>query len=227
MGDAQHWIVLAEPALGHGVGRIVVDSFSEINRLAALATGGVRPRLMVRATPGVDPHTHAAMATGTDDQKFGFSLASGAAAEAVRRVLAQRGLELAGLHCHIGSQVADMTAFERAAVGAACRERRLPVPRITVEPGRAIVARAGVTVYRVVSVKHGASGDVLVHDVPLPADVRAGDLLAVPCTGAYHHSMASNYDLVRRPPVVAVRDGRVRVLVRRETEEDLLRRDVG
>jgi diaminopimelate decarboxylase len=310
-------------ALAYAVGRIVVDSFSEITRLAA---GGARARLMVRVTPGVDGHTHAAMATGTDDQKFGFSLASGAAAEAVRRVIAQRRLDLVGLHCHIGSQITDVDAFDSAArrmVGLlaairdahgivlpqldlgggfgvpyrpgdpeldpqtlaarlnralreACAENRLPMPTITLEPGRAIAARAGVTVYRVVSVKHAASGgllvavnggmsdnprpslygsryavhligrdglggdrsatvvgrhceagDVLARDAQLPADVRPGDLLAIPCTGAYHHSMSSNYNLVPRPPVLAVREGRARLMIRRETEEDLLSRDVG
>ncbi|MEW2354773.1 diaminopimelate decarboxylase [Spirillospora sp. NPDC029432] len=313
-------------ALAYGVDRIVVDSFHEITRLAALAGDGHRPRLLVRVTPGVDGHTHAALTTGTDGQKFGFPLASGAAAEAVRRVLGQRGLDLVGLHCHIGSQITDPGAFDRAArrmiaflaavrdrhgvtprrldlgggfgvpyregepeldtgllagrllrtVRECCAEHRLPVPLLTIEPGRAVVARAGVTVYRVVGVKRGAAGerlvavdggmsdnprpslygarysvrlvgrksgsgtrratvvgrhceagDVLVRDARLPADVRPGDLLAVPCTGAYHHSMASNYNLVRRPPVVAVRDGRARVLVRRETVEDLLARDVG
>ncbi|MFD0888014.1 diaminopimelate decarboxylase, partial [Streptosporangium algeriense] len=71
--------------------------------------------------------------------------------------------------------------------------------------------------------KHCESGDVLVRDLPLPADVRPGDLLAVPASGAYQRSMASNYNHVTRPPVVAVRDGAARVIVRRETEEDLLR----
>ncbi|WP_329521611.1 diaminopimelate decarboxylase [Spirillospora sp. NBC_01491] len=191
-------------ALAYGVGRVVVDSFHEITKLAALATAGARPRLLVRVTPGVDGRTHAAMTTGTDDQKFGFPLSSGAAAEAVRRVLGQRGLDLVGLHCHIGSQITDLDVFDQAArrmvallaairdehgatppnldlgggfgvayragdpelnpaqladrlrrtVRSACAEHRLPVPRLTIEPGRAIAAHAGVTVYRVVSVKH-------------------------------------------------------------------------
>jgi diaminopimelate decarboxylase len=68
---------------------------------------------------------------------------------------------------------------------------------------------------------------VLAADVPLPSDVRAGDVLAVPVTGAYHHSLASNYNQVCRPPSIGVRDGYARPLVRRETEEDLLARDVG
>ncbi|MFD0690335.1 diaminopimelate decarboxylase [Actinomadura fibrosa] len=320
-------------ALGYGVGRVVADSFSEIARLAA-APDGARTRMLIRVAPGVDGGTHAALTTGTDGQKFGFPLSTGAAAEAVRRVLGQhdaggrgrRGPELAGLHCHLGSQITALDAFEEAArrmvallaavrdehgvvlpeldlgggfgvayrpgeaevdprelgervrraVREACALHRLPVPRLVLEPGRAIAAHAGVTAYRVVSVKRAAAGgvlvavdggmsdnprpglygaaytvrlagrrgtggdraatvvgrhceagDVLVRDARLPADVRPGDLLAVPCTGAYHHSMASNYNLVRRPPVVAVRDGRARTLVRRETAEDLLARDVG
>lgn len=156
-----------------------------------------------------------------------------------------------------------------------CASFRLPVPRITVEPGRAIISRAMVTLYRVLAIKHGPRertfvavdggmsdnprpvlygarytmcltrpstapvqpvtvvgrhcepGDVLAHDALLPADIRPGDLLAVPGTGAYTQSMASNYNLVGRPPVVAVRDGIARLLLRRETAEDLLRRDVG
>ncbi|MFC4912770.1 diaminopimelate decarboxylase [Actinomadura gamaensis] len=305
-------------ALEYGVGRIVVDSFHEICRLATLRPAS---RLLVRVTPGVDGHTHAAMNTGVDGQKFGFPLSTGAAAEAVRRVLAQPGLTLGGLHCHLGSQITGAAAYEEAvrrmvallaavreehgvtldeldlgggfgvayrpgepeldpetageAIGktlrAACAEHRTPVPRLTIEPGRAIVARAGVTVYRVLGVKRGLvavdggmsdnprpglygarytarlvgrrttcaerevtvvgrhceAGDVLARDVPLPADVRPGDLLAVPVTGAYHHAMASNYNLVRRPPVVGVGFGRARLLVRRETPEDLLLRDVG
>jgi len=75
--------------------------------------------------------------------------------------------------------------------------------------------------------RHCEAGDILAVDVPLPAGIRPGDLLAVPGTGAYNHSMASNYNMVGRPPVVAVRDGAARLLVRRETEDDLLLRDVG
>jgi diaminopimelate decarboxylase len=156
------------------------------------------------------------------------------------------------------------------------------VPRIIIEPGRSIVATAGITLYRVITVKagiagaggrggarsfvavdggmsdnprpglydarytarlvgrhtratrqpatvvgrHCEAGDVLAEDVPLPADIHAGDLLAVPVTGAYHHALASNYNLVCRPPIVGVRAGLARTLVRRETEEDLFRRDL-
>jgi diaminopimelate decarboxylase len=172
----------------------------------------------------------------------------------------------------------DLTGFAgriRAAVRGACASLRLPVPRLTFEPGRAIISRAMVTLYRVVSVKqvtglrtfvavdggmsdnprpalygarysvraasrpmiarqlatvvgrHCEAGDILATDVALPAGTRPGDLLAVACTGAYNHSMTSNYNLVGRPPVVAVRDGAARLLVRRETTSDLRQRDVG
>jgi len=312
-----------QAAIGYGVGRIVIDSASEIVRLAALSRR--RQRVLIRVTPGIDAQAHPAVATGIEDQKFGFSLASGDAADAVRKVFAHTELELAGLHCHLGSQVTQLQAYELAAarmvrlmaavrdrygvalgelnlggghavpyvagdepfslagfadrirrvLKAECTARRLPVPQLTVEPGRAIVSRAMVTLYRVLAVKHlpggrafvavdggmsdnprpalyGArytvralrppgedlepmtvagrhceAGDVLAVDVPLPAATRPGDLLAVPGTGAYHHSMASNYNMVGRPPVVAVRDGAARLLVRRETDSDLLLRDVG
>ncbi|HMA45732.1 MAG TPA: diaminopimelate decarboxylase [Frankiaceae bacterium] len=313
-------------AVGYGVGRIVVDSFEEIDRLAAIARrAGTRQRVLIRVTPGVEAHTHEYVATGQEDQKFGFSLASGAAAEAVRRVLTADGaLELAGLHAHIGSQIFDTAGFRLAAhrmvgllaavrdghgvelpeldlggglgiaytsedaplevgevadrlrtvVGKECAAVGLAVPRLGVEPGRAISGPGTVTLYEVGTVKelpglrtyvsvdggmsdnirtalydarytarlvsrpgaapphvvtlvgkHCESGDVIAHDVPLPGDLAPGDLVAVPASGAYHRSMASNYNHVPRPPVVAVRAGRARVLVRRETEDDLLRLD--
>jgi diaminopimelate decarboxylase len=310
-------------AVDYGVGRIVLDSVSEIGRLAALSPD--KQRVLLRVTPGVDAGTHAAVATGGEDQKFGFALSSGAAADAVARVLRQPELELTGLHCHLGSQITGVSGYELAArrliallaavhaehglalseldlggghavpytngdpefdlqgfadrirrvVRDECASFRLPVPRLIVEPGRAIISRAMVTLYRVVSIKqapggrtfvavdggmsdnprpvlygarysmslarrsaapahpvtvvgrHCEPGDVLAHDTLLPAGTRPGDLLAVPGTGAYTQSMASNYNLVGRPPVVAVRDGSARLLLRRETPDDLLRRDVG
>ena len=172
--------------------------------------------------------------------------------------------------------VAELADIIDNALDWACAAERFPRPRIVVEPGRAISARAGVTLYRVVSVKsqpggrtfvavdggmsdnprvalygakytvalanrhalgpmqrvtiagrHCESGDEIARDVELPADVHPGDLLAVACTGAYQHSMASNYNMVSRPPIVAVNGGRVTELVRRETTADLLARDRG
>jgi diaminopimelate decarboxylase len=306
-------------AIEYGVGRIVVDSAGEVARLAALTGDRRHPqKVLVRITPAVDAQVHQALTTGVEDQKFGLSLATGAATDAVFRVRAQPALELAGLHSHLGSQIGDPQVYATAArrmvafaagiggvpelnlggghavayrpdewsldpqafaahvlpaVAEECAVRGIAVPELTVEPGRAIVAAAGMTLYRVLAVKPGVrtfvvvdggmsdnprpalygshysvarvghrtdaeivvtvvgrhceAGDVIARDVPLPADVRPGDLLAVPCTGAYHHSMASNYNQVARPPVIAVRGGRAWPLVRRETAEDLIRRDVG
>jgi len=311
-----------ERATSAGVGRIVVDSIEEIDRLAIL---GSPQKVLIRVTPGVEAHTHEYVSTGQEDQKFGFSLASGAAAEAVRRVLRAPALELVGLHAHIGSQIFDTAGFGLAAhrmvgllaairdehgvelpeldlggglgiaytsadaplpvgevaeklqwlVAKECAAAGLTAPRLAVEPGRAIAGPTTITVYEVGTVKelpglrtyvsvdggmsdnirtalygahytaalvsrasdapprpvtitgkHCESGDIVVHDVPLPADLRPGDLLAVPASGAYHRSMASNYNHVPRPPVVAVLDGQARVLVRRETEDDLLALDM-
>jgi diaminopimelate decarboxylase len=311
-------------AVRNGVGRIVLDSCSEITDLAGLAEQ--RQRVLIRVTPDIDIHGHRAVTTGISDQKFGFSLEGGQAAEAVARILAHPNLELIGLHCHLGSQVTDAALYGEAirrmiaamadvrarhrviltqlniggghgipylagepelsidelaqvmedALDAACAAEHFPRPTIVVEPGRAISARAGVTLYQVCGVKtqpggrtfvavdggmsdnprvslygakytvalanrhslaprrrvtvagrHCEAGDEIARDVELPADLHPGDLLAVACTGAYHHSMASNYNMVGRPPLVAVKDGRARELVRRETTADLLSRDHG
>ena len=305
-------------ACAAGVGRIVVDSFDEIARLGRLtdtAGSGPRPRVLVRVTPGVEVHTHEFVRTGQEDTKFGFSVAAGAAAQAVAALELLPGVELVGVHAHIGSQVFDIGHFEEAAevlaaffaplglaelvVGgglgvayvngeespseaewaAASREACAKVgvaasTRITAEPGRAIVATAGITLYRVGTIKelrgirtyvavdggmsdnprpvlygsgyeaflprqvdaprpratrvvgkHCESGDVVVAEARLPADVAVGDVLATPVTGAYGYSMASNYNKVPRPPVLFVADGEVRVVVRGETTEDLLRLD--
>ncbi|MEV5506106.1 diaminopimelate decarboxylase [Streptomyces orinoci] len=314
-------------AVRAGVGRIVVDSFQEIARVAHIAERlGRRQRVQIRVTVGVEAHTHEFIATAHEDQKFGIPLAGGQAAEAVRRALKLDGLELVGIHSHIGSQIFDTSGFEVAAhrvvgllkqvrdehgvelpeidlggglgiaytseddprepqeiagalreiVERECRAAGLAVPRLSVEPGRAIVGPTAFTLYEVGTVKelpglrtyvsvdggmsdnirtalydaeysvalvsrtstagpmlsrvvgkHCESGDIVVRDAYLPADVAPGDLLAVPATGAYCRSMASNYNHALRPPVVAVKDGAARVIVRRETEEDLLRLDVG
>ena len=309
-----------EAALEAGVGRVVVDSFDEIERLTSL-TGpnhaGPPPKVLVRVTPGVEAHTHEYVMTGQDDSKFGFGLASGAAAAAVERLRhPSAGVRLVGVHAHIGSQIFALEGFERAlaVLGPFFNELELEelclggglgvayvtgetAPSITewaqvlrraaaaagvadhvvlcAEPGRAIVAAAGLTCYtagtvkdlpglrtyvsvdggmsdnprpvlygsgyeaflprevtaarpRVVTVvgKHCESGDVLVRDACVPADLRVGDVLATPVTGAYGHSMASNYNKVPRPPVVFVKDGQRRVVVRRETYEDMLALDM-
>ncbi|RYE76373.1 MAG: diaminopimelate decarboxylase, partial [Myxococcales bacterium] len=263
------------------------------------------------------------------DQKFGFSITSGNAFDAIRRILAVPGLNLLGLHSHIGSQIFDSAGFEVAArrvlalharvadelgvempemdlgggfgiayttqddpaepaqlaaellkiVTDEARNRGIAVPRLSIEPGRAIVGPSMCTVYEVGTVKqveldggarrtyvsvdggmsdnvrtalydadysatvasrssdappalgrivgkHCEAGDIVVKDEFLPADVRPGDLVAVPATGAYCRSLASNYNHALRPPIIAVRDGAARVVVRRETESDLFATDV-
>src|SRR5205823_9500248 len=103
-------------ALDAGVGRIVVDSDMEIARLAQIAESrGVRQKVLIRVTVGVEAHTHEFIATAHEDQKFGFSIASGAALEAARRVATLPSLQLAGLHSHIRSQIFDTARFEVAA----------------------------------------------------------------------------------------------------------------
>ncbi|MET8880135.1 diaminopimelate decarboxylase [Streptomyces rubiginosohelvolus] len=316
-----------ERAVEAGVGRIVLDSFQEIVRVAHIAQRhGVRQRVQIRVTVGVEAHTHEFIATAHEDQKFGIALADGQAAEAVRRALSLDGLDLIGVHSHIGSQIFDMAGFEVSArrvvqllaeirdehgvelpeidlggglgiaytsdddprepheiakalsdiVTRECESAKLRTPRISVEPGRAIVGPTAFTLYEVGTIKpleglrtyvsvdggmsdnirtalydaeysvalvsrtsdaepmlvrvvgkHCESGDIVVKDAFLPADLAPGDLIAVPATGAYCRSMANNYNHALRPPVVAVREGEARVIVRRETEEDLLRLDVG
>jgi diaminopimelate decarboxylase len=288
-----------EYAIGRGVGTIVVDSFDEIDRLERLARG---QRVMIRVTPGIEPTTHAYIQTGQEDSKFGFGVAEVPAA--VERCAAA-GLEVIGLHAHIGSQVFDLDAFEVVAevlaglgdyplvnlgggLGIAYTAdehppsiedyadallRRAP-EGVTVlcEPGRSLVGNAGVTIYTVGTVKeipgirtyvavdggmsdnlrpmlygaryeaeiadrfgggtvctiagmHCESGDVLVRDAELD-DPRPGDLLVIPATGAYGHAMANNYNALPRPPVVFCKDGDARLVVRRETYDDLTARDV-
>ncbi|GHE44825.1 diaminopimelate decarboxylase [Streptosporangium violaceochromogenes] len=137
-------------AVAWGVGRVVVDSFAEIERLSAIACeAGVRQSVMVRVTPGVEAHTHEFIATGGDDSKFGFSLGAGSAAEAVRRVLASPWLELTGLHSHIGSQITDLAGFTLAArrmagfLLEAEREHGVSIPTLDLGGGLGIVHRPG------------------------------------------------------------------------------------
>ncbi|WP_206793173.1 diaminopimelate decarboxylase [Amycolatopsis sp. MtRt-6] len=328
-----------EAAVVAGVGTVVLDSYFEIARLADIAARHdvVQP-VLIRVTVGVEAHTHEFIATAHEDQKFGFSLASGDAAEAVRRVLNARSLKLVGLHSHIGSQIFDADGFEVAArrvvglladlakehgpelldqlslvdlgggfgiaytekdnppppaqmitqireiVRKECAYAGLPVPRIAGEPGRAIAGPGTVTLYEVGTIKdvslgdesarryvsvdggmsdnirtalydavydvrlvsrsagdneqpvqavlsrvvgkHCESGDIVVRDCWLPDTLAPGDLLAVAATGAYCYSMASTYNRMPRPAVVAVRNGSSRLLLRRETTDDMLRLEV-
>lgn len=321
-------------AVKAGVGHVVVDSMIEIDRLDEIAgAAGVVQDVLVRVTVGVEAHTHEFISTAHEDQKFGLSLATGAAMEAVRRVFATDHLRLVGLHSHIGSQIFDVAGFELAAhrvigllrdvvaefgvdktsqmstvdlggglgisylphddpppvaelaakLSAIVRDESaavgLPTPRLVVEPGRAIAGPGTITLYRVGTVKdvavasdkyrryvsvdggmsdnirtslydaeydarlvsrtsdaapilgrivgkHCESGDIVVRDTWVPDDIEPGDLLGVAATGAYCYSMSSRYNLIGRPAVVAVRDGRARLILRRETVDDLLSLEV-
>jgi len=320
-----------EHAVEVGVGRIVLDSFIEIERLAKIASAhGVTVQVLIRLTVGVEAHTHEYISTAHEDQKFGLSIATGAALEAARMVIDSDSLSLLGLHSHIGSQIFDAQGFEISArrvietavairdeldftvselnlgggMGIAylgeddplqvdqmakalldilveeCQRVQFPVPRLLVEPGRAIISPAGITIYEVgttkdvavtddqarryVSVdggmsdnirpalygaeytvalasrnsnaeqvdsrvvgKHCESGDILIRDVQMFSDIGPGDLLAVAATGAYCRAMASNYNHMIRPAVVAVKNGESEIVLRRETVEDLLALDAG
>ncbi|MBY0442405.1 MAG: diaminopimelate decarboxylase [Mycobacteriaceae bacterium] len=321
-------------AVTAGVGVVVLDSMTEIARLDGIAgAAGVIQDVLIRVTVGVEAHTHEFIATAHEDQKFGLSLASGAALDAVRRVLATDHLRLVGLHSHIGSQIFDVAGFELAAhrvigllhdivqhfgpqqtahistldlgggfgisylidddpppieelaakLGVIVRNESaavgLPVPRLVVEPGRAIAGPGTITVYQVGTVKdvcvsadaqrryvsvdggmsdnvrpslydarydirlvsrnsaappvlarivgkHCETGDIVVRDAWVPDDVQPGDLLAVAATGAYCYALSSRYNMIGRPAVVAVRAGRSRVILRRETVDDLLSLEV-
>ena len=300
-------------ALRHRAGLIVIDNFDEIERLEALlAEGAAADRggqpVLVRVTPDVWGQTHAKISTGQADSKFGFSMAD--SERALERVRSVAGLELRGVHAHVGSQLLELEPFRAAAtelatlgefpvwdlgggLGVRYIERQPPPPtieeyvatvvaaahanghgpqkRLLIEPGRALCANAGVTLYTVESVKenvsrwvavdggmsdnlrpmlygasyeahvadrldgdeacvlagkHCESGDVLVREARL-AGPRAGDVIVVAATGAYGHAMANNYNGVPRPPVIFCREGDARVVVRRESFEDLTARDVG
>ena len=317
-------------AIKAGVGTIVIDSFDEISRVSKIAKELNKvQKIYLRLTPGVDAHTHEFISTAHEDVKFGFSIASGAAQDAIENCMAQSSLSLAGIHCHIGSQIFEVDGFKAAAqrlvavlatfrdkyakelpelnigggygiaytkeetaiapeivipaiaavIKEECAKAKLAIPRISIEPGRAIVGPTTTTIYlvgttksvtldngserRYVSVdggmsdnirpalygaaysaflanrtssaknissrivgKHCESGDILISEIDLPSDIKSGDLLAIPATGAYGRSMASNYNHIPRPAVVAVINGTARQILRRENEADLLNLDV-
>ncbi|MBU3693005.1 MAG: diaminopimelate decarboxylase [Candidatus Nanopelagicaceae bacterium] len=197
-------------AIDYRVGTIVVDSLQEIERVAKIAHNkGVVQKILLRLTPGVDAHTHEAISTAHEDVKFGFSIASGAAWDAVLATLKHESLSLRGFHAHIGSQIFVSDAFETsagrlidmlskfktqfgvelpeldlgggygiayidsdnpsdaqqileklsAAVAKECRKNNLSVPKISIEPGRAIVGPSMITLYEV-----GTTKEVVLED---------------------------------------------------------------
>jgi diaminopimelate decarboxylase len=317
-------------AIDSGVGVIVIDSFDEIKRVSSMAKNSNKvQKVYLRLTPGVEVHTHEFISTAHEDVKFGFSIASGSANDAIDKCMNESSLELAGIHCHIGSQIFEVDGFITAAqrllevlasfknkygkelaelnigggygiaytrdevaispelvvpavakiIKSECQRLKISIPKISIEPGRAIVGPTTTTIYEVgtskdvtledgsirryISVdggmsdnirpalygatysaylanrtstaniiktrvvgKHCESGDVLISNIDLPDDIKAGDLLATPATGAYGRSMASNYNHIPRPAVVSVQKGSAKLILRRENEQDLLNLDV-
>ena len=317
-------------AIDSGVGVIVIDSFDEIKRVSSIAKSSKKvQKVYLRLTPGVEVHTHEFISTAHEDVKFGFSIASGSANDAIDKCMNESSLELAGIHCHIGSQIFEVDGFITAAqrllevlasfknkygkelaelnigggygiaytrdevaispelvipavakiIKSECQRLEISIPKISIEPGRAIVGPTTTTIYEVgtskdvtledgsirryISVdggmsdnirpalygatysaylanrtstaniiktrvvgKHCESGDVLISNIDLPDDIKSGDLLATPATGAYGRSMASNYNHIPRPAVVSVQKGSAKLILRRENEQDLLNLDV-
>ena len=313
-----------EEALEHSIGWVVVDSFHEIELLDRLAgEAGKTQNILIRVSPGVDPHTHEYTTTGILDSKFGFSIQTGHAAEAIRLGLAAKNLNLRGLHFHLGSPIFELEPYrvavdlvlrfaaqfreeglelQRFSPGGGfaisykredeppaisdyaeaiistmtetCQDLGMELPSLVIEPGRAIIGPAGVALYRVGAIKdvpgvrkfvsvdggmgdnirpalyqaeyevlaankanqelvekvtiagkYCESGDLLATDVMLPK-LEAGDLLAIPAAGAYCPSMASTYNMNPKPPMVLVKDGKSRLIRRRETYQDLLHLDL-
>ncbi len=315
-----------EYALSKGVGCFVADNLEELYSLSEKALErGIKQRVMLRLTPGIDPHTYEAISTGKVDSKFGFAIETGQAYEAVKTALSLKGIDFEGIHAHVGSQVFDTDVYIRSAeimlefakkiqsdlgcsirelglgggfgarytkddpsmkiseniafignyIAQKCKALSLDVPTVTFEPGRSIVAEAGLTLYSVGTVKripgyknyvsvdggmtdnirhalYGAkytvfyandmnakcdmqctlvgkcceSGDIIAKELMLPETVKRGDVLACTTTGAYHYSMASNYNRIPRPAVVMLKGGESYVAVKRESVEDVSRLDV-
>lgn len=310
-------------ALEGQVGCLVVDNFHELTMLGEIAREmNAQTNILLRLSPGIDPHTHQYITTGIVDTKFGFQLASGE--EAVAQAMRASNLNLVGLHFHLGSLIFETEPYQRAIelilslaakmklkysfelrelnVGGGfaiqyaldspappvsayaeaiaskiisqCQELDLLLPKLTIEPGRAIIGPAGVALYQVGAVKdvpgircyvsvdggmadnirpalYGAqyeavvankasevetkkvtiagkfceSGDILVKDINLPP-VSAGDIIAIPDCGAYCLPMASNYNASFKPAIVLVKEGKTRLIRRRETVDDLTRCDL-
>jgi diaminopimelate decarboxylase len=310
-----------EMAMQYGIGHIVVDNPYELNMLCELA-GRRQANILLRLSPGIDPHTHQYNTTGTVDSKFGFTRSTWD--EAVATALSAPNLNVDGLHFHIGSGIFEIEPYLKAmevvleyaaaikqtqnfeirvlsigggfgvqyVLGEApppisawaesitgemknqCRRLKLSPPKLIIEPGRRIVAQAGVALYQVGAIKdipgvrcyvsvdggmgdnirqpmYGArqvalvanrvsakeagqvtitgkyceSGDILIKDIDMPA-LKPGDILAMAGSGAYCIPMSSNYNAACRPAVVFVREGQARLVRRRETLEDLMRRDM-
>ena len=309
-----------EEAVNAGIGRIVVDSFHELDLLERICAAASKTQdILVRVSPGIDPHTHAYTTTGIIDSKFGFSIQTGDAEHAIVEALQAPHLNLLGLHFHLGSPIFELEPYQAATdlvlrfaaglreqglrlqefspgggfaiaytrddappapdayaeaivntLSATCEELGMDQPSLVIEPGRSIIGPAGVALYQIGAIKEipgirtyvsvdggmgdnirpalyqasyevlsanrpGAepdatvtiagkyceSGDVLASDILLPAP-KAGDVIAIPAAGAYCPSMASNYNLNPRPPIVLVQNGESKLIRRRESYADMM-----
>jgi len=307
-------------AISEGIGYFVADNREELDSIDRIAgEAGKKQKILLRISPGIDPHTHAKISTGSVDSKFGTAIETGQAMEICAYALSKKNIILEGFHCHVGSQIFECAPFCDAAdimldfiasvkrvlgfeagilnigggfgvryveddphidyeenireislhINARVSALGIKKPCILMEPGRSIVADAGMTLYTVGSVKQITgyknyvsidggmpdnpryalyqsrytvlvankadrepdftctvagrcceSGDLIAEDIAIQRPER-GDILAVLVTGAYNHSMASNYNKIPRPPVVMLRGGEDRIAVRRETFADL------
>ena len=313
-------------AIEKGVGYFVVDNEEELFAIDRIAgEKKLRQAVLLRITPGIDPHTYEEVATGKVDSKFGSAIETGQADAITKLALGLENIALKGFHCHVGSQVFDSDVYIRTVdvmlefiahiqstlgftaeildlgggygvrytesdpeidiaanilqVGVALKnkaaELKIALPCIYMEPGRSIVADAGMTLYTVGTVKRipgyknyisvdggmtdnpryilynapytllpackmqqernvcydivgrcCESGDIIQENVMMPSEINRGDLIACLTTGAYHYSMASNYNRIPRPPVVMLSSGKSYIAVRRETVDDITQFDV-
>ena len=312
-------------AISNNIGRIVVDNIYELNNINRIAKEfGKTVEVLFRIKPGIDAHTHDAIMTGQIDSKFGFAIENGEAYLIIEEALKLKNISVAGVHCHIGSQIFDIEPFIETSivminfigelkkrysleirelnlgggfgiryiesddpvdykeyikavsktVNKMCEEKSLLKPKILMEPGRSIVGEAGITLYTVGAVKNIAnvrkyvsvdgglgdnpryalydaeysialankmdkeicekvtiagkcceSGDIIAKDIMMP-EINVGDILCVFSTGAYNYSMASNYNRIPRLPVVMLKDGFDKLVVKRETYDDIIKNDI-
>ncbi len=312
-------------ALESGVGYFVIDNEDELISLNRIAEEmGIVQRALLRVSPGIDPHTHKKISTGSVESKFGVAVETGQALELTKKILNAENVKFLGFHCHIGSQIFESQPFITAAdmmfsfiadvkkstgftaemlnlgggfgvryvesdpeidygekicevaevLDSKCRKYGIDVPKIMMEPGRSLVADAGMTLYTVGSVKEITgyknyvsvdggmpdnprfalyeskytveianrmnekksftadvvgrcceSGDIIAENADMPKPQR-GDVLAVLTTGAYNYSMASNYNRIPRPPVVMLKNGEDRLVIKRETLQDICGLDI-
>ncbi len=312
-------------AIDNGCGYFVVDNYEELDEINNYsAIKGTVQDILIRLSPGIDPHTFEAVNTGSVDCKFGLAIETGQAEEITSYALGLKNIKLCGFHCHVGSQIFDADPFIDAAhimfefmvnirdkygfvadflnlgggfgvpyvenegsidiektisdigkwLDKRCAEINYPHPTIIHEPGRSIVADAGLTLYTVGTVKEITgfknyvsidggmsdnpryalyeaqytatvanratedknyscslvgrcceSGDIIAENIQLQKTQR-GDTVAVFTTGAYNYTMASNYNRIPRPPIVALYGEKDYLAVKRETYEDMLKNEI-